>query len=84
MGVDINDPDTYEIKSIIDSYASQSQQKFKYLVKWKGWPDKFNTKKPVEYLTNCAEIIWMFYKLNPGKSQPPNYIHKRLSLQELT
>ena len=57
MGTNINDLDIYEVKSIIDFCASWSQQKFKYLVKWNGWPNEFNTKDPVKYLTNCAEVI---------------------------
>ena len=47
----MDDPDIYEVESIIDSEAPQGRQAFKYLVKWKGWPHKYNTKEPVENLT---------------------------------
>ena len=83
MNADINNPNAYDVESNIDSYAIQSQQKFRYLVKWKDSPNKFNIKEPIKHLTNCAEVIWMFHELNPGKPQLPNYIHKRSSLQKL-
>ena len=57
MGTDINNLDTYELESIIDSYALQDQQKFQNLVKWKNWPYEFNTKELVEHLTNYEEVI---------------------------
>ena len=57
IGKDIDDPNTYKVESIIDSYTLQGQQKFRYLVKWKGWPNKFNTKEPIKHLTNCSEAI---------------------------
>ena len=36
IGTDMDNPNVYEVKSIIDSQAPCGQQKFKYLVKWKG------------------------------------------------
>ena len=36
IGTNMDNPDVYEVKSIIDSQASRGWQKFKYLVKWKG------------------------------------------------
>ena len=36
VGTDMNDPDIYEVDSIIDSQTSRGKQGFKYLVKWKG------------------------------------------------
>ena len=36
IGTDMDNPDVYKVKSIIDSQAPRGQQKFKYLVKEKG------------------------------------------------
>ena len=48
----MDDPDIYEVESILDSQALQGRQGFKYLVKWKGSPHKYNTKELVENLTD--------------------------------
>ena len=53
----MDDLDVYKIKSIIDSQASRGWQKFKYLVKWKGWPHEYNTKKPMVHLEGSEEAI---------------------------
>ena len=79
----MNDPNIYEIKSILNSQASRGRQGFKYLVKWKGWPHKYNTKEPVENLTDSQEAILTFHKLYPEKPRPADYIHLLPSLQEL-
>ena len=50
IGTDIDDPDVYRIKSIIGFQIQHKWQKFKYIVKWKEWPHKYNTKKPVAHL----------------------------------
>ena len=52
VGTDMDDPDIYKVESILDSQALRGRQGFKYLVKWKGWPHKYNTKEPVENLTD--------------------------------
>ena len=79
----MDDPDIYEVKSILDSQAPQDRQGFKYLVKWKGWPHEYNTKEPVENLTDFYKAIWTFHELYSEKPQPANYIHRLPSLQEL-
>ena len=79
----MNDPDIYEVESILDSQAPRGRQGFKYLVKWKGWPHKYNTKEPVENLTDSQEAIWTFNELYPEKPYPADYIHRLPSLQEL-
>ena len=83
IGTDMDDSDIYEIKSIINSQAPRGGQKFKYLVKWKGWPHEYNTKKPVEHLEGSEEAIWRFHEQYPGKPRPTGYVHRPLSLQKL-
>ena len=46
----MDNPNVYKVKSIIDFQAPSGQQKFEYLVKWKGWSHEYNTKEPVEHL----------------------------------
>ena len=53
----MDDPDIYEIENILDSQAPQGKQGFKYLVKWKGWPHKYNIKEPIENLIDFQEAI---------------------------
>ena len=53
----MDDSDVYEVESIINSQVSRGWQKFKYLVKWKGWPHKYNTKELVEHLEGFEEAI---------------------------
>ena len=79
----MDDLDVYEVESIVDSQAPCGQQKFKYLVKWEGWPHEYNTKEPVEHLEGSEEAIWMFYEQYPGKPLPAGYVHRPPSLQEL-
>ena len=79
----MDDLDVYEVESIIDSQAPHDWQKFKYLVKWKGWPHEYNTKKPVEHLEGFEEAIWTLHEQYPGKPRPAGYVHRPPSLQEL-
>ena len=79
----MDDPDVYKVKSIMDSQAPRGQQKFKYLVKWKGWPHEYNIKEPVEHLEGFEEVIWMFHEQYPGKPRLAGYVHRPPSLQEL-
>ena len=79
----MDNSDIYEVESILDSQTSQGRQGFQYLVKWKGWSHKYNTKEPVENLTDFQEAIWTFHELYPEKSCLANYIHRLLSLQKL-
>ena len=83
VGIDRDDPDIYEIESILDSQTPQGRQGFKYLVKWKGWPHEYNTKEPVKNLTDFQEAIWTFHELYLKKLRLANFIHRFPSLQEL-
>ena len=79
----MDDSDVYEVENIIDSQAPRGWQKFKYLVKWKGWLHEYNTKEPVEHLESSEEAIWTFHEQYPGKQHPAGYVHRPPSLQEL-
>ena len=79
----MDDPDVYKVKSVIGSQAPRDQQKFKYLVKWKGWPHEYNTKEPVEHLEGSEEAMWTFHEQYSGKPRLASYVHRPPSLQEL-
>ena len=83
IGTDMDNPDVFEVENIIDFQTSCNWQKFKYLVKWKGWPHEYISKKPVEHLEELEEAIWTFYKQYTGKPRPAGYVHRHPSLQEL-
>ena len=79
----MDDSDVYEVKSIIDSQAPRGRQKFKYLVKWKGWLHEYNIKELVKHLEGSEEAIWTFQEQYPGKPRLASYVHRPPSLQEL-
>ena len=66
IGTNMDNPNVYKVESIIDSQAPCGQQKFKYLVKWKGWSYEYNTKEPVELLEGSKEAIWTFHEQYSG------------------
>ena len=78
----MDNSDVYKVQSIINSQALRGRQKFKYLIKWKGWPHEYNTKEPVEHLEVSEEAIWTFHEQYPGKPRLAGYVHKPPSLQE--
>ena len=45
--------DEYQVEKIVDVHRSRSNPAdVKYLIKWKGWPSKYNTWEPLEHLQN--------------------------------
>ena len=65
------------VTEILDSKPATSQRKFKYLVKWSGWPIEDATEKPIDHLDNAKDAIYNFHEKYPRKPQLWNYIHKQ-------
>ena len=67
----------FQVEEILDSKLATSQQKFKYLIKWTGWPIEDAMEKPIEHLNNVKDAIYNFHEKYSSKPQPRNYIHKQ-------
>ena len=65
------------VEEILDSKPATPRQKFKYLVKWSGWPIEDATEESIDYLDNTKDAIYNFHEKYPRKPQPQNYIHKQ-------
>ena len=83
LGTDNDEPDTYVVEEIVDSKPARGRRKFKYTVKWQGWPHSENTEEPVEHLIHAPDAIFEFHERYPHKPRPVGYVHTRSSSQEL-
>ena len=57
--------DEYEVEEIKDLRKIGSQ--WKYLVKWQGWPESYNTWEPEGNLTNCKSLVHEYHQKHPEK-----------------
>jgi len=57
----------YEVEEIMDSRLKRD--KLKFLVKWSGYTDDYNTWEPEANCVNSCDIIKEFYKSNPSAPQ---------------
>jgi len=55
--------DEYEVEEIKDLRKFRGQ--WKYLVKWKGWPESHNTWEPEGNLTNCKSLVQEYHRKLP-------------------
>lgn len=53
----------YEVEKIIDHLVGKKKRIW-YLVKWKGWSEKYNTYEPVENLTQCNYLLMKYFENN--------------------
>jgi len=60
----------YEVEEITDSRLKCG--KLKFLVKWSGYTDDYNTWEPEANCTNSRDIINEFYKSNPSTPRKLN------------
>ncbi|KAH7551149.1 reverse transcriptase [Bipolaris maydis] len=60
--------DEYEVEEIRDLRKIGSQ--WKYLVKWRGWPESHNTWEPEGNLTNCKSLVRDFHRKHSKKREP--------------
>jgi hypothetical protein len=54
----------YEVEEILDSCLKRG--KLKYLVKWSGYTDDYNTWEPESNCSNSPNIIKNFHNKNPS------------------
>ncbi|KAL6151626.1 hypothetical protein ACJBU6_09574 [Exserohilum turcicum] len=59
--------DEYVVEEIKDLRKIGSQ--WKYLVKWQGWPESYNTWELEENLTNCKSLVREYHRKNPQKRE---------------
>ena len=53
--------DEYAVERIVDVQRSETDPSdVKYLIKWKGWPTKYNTWEPLKHLKNLQQEIEAF------------------------
>ena len=83
LGTYKDEPNTYVVEEIVDSKPARGRRKFKYTVKWQGWPHSENTEEPVEHLIHAPDAIFEFHERYPHKPRPAGYVHTRSSSQEL-
>ena len=55
--------DEYEVEEIKDLRKFRGQ--WKYLVKWRGWPESHNTWEPEGNLTNCKSLVQEYHQKFP-------------------
>ena len=60
--------DEYEVEEIKDLHKFRGQ--WKYLVKWKGWPESHNTWEPKGNLTNSESLVREYHRKHPKKRGP--------------
>jgi hypothetical protein len=60
--------DEYEVEEVKDLRKIGSQ--WKYLVKWQGWPESYNTWEPEGNLTNCKSLVREYHQKHPKKREP--------------
>lgn len=51
--------DEYEVEKLLGKRLNVTRQRAEYLVKWKGWDDKFNSWELIDNL-NCEKLIEEF------------------------
>lgn len=57
----------YQVEKIVD-VCRTSTDEAQYLIKWKGWPPKFNTWEPLSHLQNLTSEIAAFEMLRAQQS----------------
>ena len=67
-GVIVDEEEQYEVEKILDSKVVR--KKFKYLVKWKGYPDSENSWEPEENVKDAKQAVAKFHKEHPGAPRP--------------
>jgi len=63
--IDDNDPDVYEVESIIDSRKIRSV--VKYRVRWVGYTEFEDTWETFDKLDNCPDRVKAFRERYPNK-----------------
>jgi hypothetical protein len=71
----INGEEEYEVKHILD--GKPVGRRFKYLVKWLGYPDTENQWLAASNLDHAKDVIFDYHKQFPNAPKPQNYIHQR-------
>ena len=64
----VDEEEQYEVEKILDSKVVR--KKFKYLVKWKGYPDSENSWEPEENVRDAKKAVAQFHKKHPGAPRP--------------
>uniref|UniRef100_A0A7S2HH38 Chromo domain-containing protein n=1 Tax=Haptolina brevifila TaxID=156173 RepID=A0A7S2HH38_9EUKA len=52
--------DVYQVEEILNVQRGADPSDVKYLIKWKGWPSKYNTWEPLLHLQNLQQEIAAF------------------------
>jgi hypothetical protein len=65
--------ETWEVERIVSHEKDRKSGEYIYIVKWKGWESKHNTKEPEAHLVTCSVLLayWKgkFKGKNPSKPQ---------------
>lgn len=65
--------DEYEVEAILDKKVDKKKSCVLYLIKWKGWSDKYNSWEPYSNLDNCLDLLEKFeFKLADEKGNNNN------------
>jgi histone-lysine N-methyltransferase SUV39H len=61
------DDGEYEVEKVIQAKKIEGRQH--YYVKWRGWPDKYNTWEPVENLIHSQEALLEYFQNETRRAQ---------------
>ena len=71
-GVDEKDKEkTWEVERIVHHEKDRKTGEYMYMVKWKGWESKHNTKEPEVHLIACSVLLAYWKSKIKGKGSKP-------------
>jgi hypothetical protein len=66
--VEVEGEEEYEVEEVLDANTTRGQRR--YLVKWKGYPTKFNSWVPDHEMRHARALIAAYHKKHPSDSDP--------------